>query len=485
MNTIRLDKGTVILMLPFRMGPGWLSGNSVSDTELWTRTEVDTPRLDFLLDHVRDFFVANTRDGINIDSSCIIARLKKETFPFKLFNNKSFWLSNKAFDTHPKAKIPSRIPVTIDPSSFRVIYHPFTGIALLLFNVDLATEGKENENSTLASFVEMNYLLRLFNRHDEAYLISCNERPEERSRALQLTANKDPGLFENKQQDNITFTGWRPGQLINFLLHDLNKKFGIELFDHQRFYPVTYAQPSQEIKDEKIVHHALFYLRKVYNSDFAPAAEVLQRESELFRPFRQIWYANSLEGATVFNNCSPEDPEFIKTFYSNSFTKSLWLTILGVMQRTIFLQLMKEVSRIDPNDHQMVKEYLLRYTRISLKAIFSKVSVYHQHNDYYMMMISNFQINGLQTELKDELTELNNILRQSHEDEVEKNNLLEKQSDRRLSVILFILSIFGFIEVIYKLMENKEMSPAQHIVAIVFPLLTGIVSGILINRRKK
>jgi hypothetical protein len=482
MNTIKLDKGNIILMLPFSLGQGW---TSETDTEIWTKTEDDVPKLDFLLDHVRDFFIKNKQEGLQDDSSCVIMKLKKEAVPFKIFNNKTYWLSNKAFDTHERVKNPSRFPVCFNPDTFRIIYHPFTGISLLMFGIELAPAGKDTQHCTLADFIEINYLVRLFNRHDEAYFISRNERPEERNKALPLMADKEPGIFDKKTDGNMEVTGWRLSHLINYLLYDLNVKFKINFFDSHRFYPVTYVQSSEEIKDEHIVQRALFFLRKVYNLDFAPAAEVLQRESELFQPFRQIYYANSLEGAAVFNNCSSSDPEFIKTFYTNSFPKSLWLTILGVMQRSVFLQLMKDVSRIDPGDHKEVKAYLMRHARISLKAIFSKVSVYHQHNDYYVMMVNNFQINELQTELKNELYELNSVLRQSHEDEVEKHDIIEKQSNRRLSMILFVLSTFGLIEVIYKVMENKTMTIIENAVAFGIPLLLGFIFWKIIFSQKK
>lgn len=485
MDTIKLDKGNITLMLPFLLSEKWNWDFSSNGTGIWMKTDEDVPKLDFLLDHVKDFFAKNTASVAFDDSSCLIVKLKKDSVPVKIFNNKIFWLSNKAFDTHEKTKNAVRIPVCFDPSAFRIIYHPFTGVAVLILSIELATAGKENEHSSLADFIEMNYLVRLFNRHDEAYFLSRNDRPEERSKALQLVGEKGSVLLEKIPAEKIETAGWRPSHLINYLLSDINSESKIEFFDHHRFYPVSYAQSAQEIQDKTIIHKALFFLRKVYNFDFAPAAEVLQRDTEMFRPFRQIYYANSLEGAAVFNNCNPSDPEFIKTFFNNSFPKSLWLTVLGVMQRSVFLQLMKEVTRIDPANHQLVKEYLIRYTRISLKAIFSKVSVYHQHNDYYVMMINNFQINELQTELKDELYDLNNVLRQSHEDQVEKNNIIDKQADRRLSMILFVLSLFGLIEVIYKIIENREMTVGEHILAFGPPLLLGTIFWILIFQRKK
>lgn len=485
MNTIKLEKGIINFMLSFRIGSAWAFDSADTGDHIWEKTDEDLPKLDFLLDHVKDFFTRNFQLDKLDDSSCLILKLKKEALPVKMFNNRTYWLSNKSFDIHDKVKNAYKIPVQFDPGSFRIIIHPFTRVAILLFCAELANQGKNTVQCSLADFIQMNYLFRLFNRHDEAFFISQNERTEERSKAAMFVTGKTPDLFGKDAPENIELTGWRPGQLINYLLYDLHTRYRVEFFDHHRFYPVCYAQPAEEIRDEGIIHRALFFLRKVYDFDYSPASDVLQRESELFNPFRQIYYANSLEGAAVFNNCSSSDPEFIRTFYSNSFPKSLWLTILGAMQRSIFLQLMKEVSGIDPDDQQMVKLYLKRYTRISLKALFSKVSVYHQHNDYYVMMIHNLQINELQTELKDELNELNNLQRQFHEDEVEKSDEIEKQYDKRLNMILFALSVFGLTELIYTVLGNSSMSFFQHSLAFGIPIFLGLIFWILVSVRKR
>ena len=73
----------------------------------------------------------------------------------------------------------------------------------------------------------------------------------------------------------------------------------------------------EEIGDEGIIHRTLFYLRKVYDFDYTPASGVLQLDREQLHPYKQIYYATSLEGAVVLNNCNSSDPEFILTFYSN------------------------------------------------------------------------------------------------------------------------------------------------------------------------
>ena len=146
---------------------------------------------------------------------------------------------------------------------------------------------------------------------------------------------------------------------------------------------------------------------------------------------------------------------------------------------------MREVSDIDPDDHQKVKEYLKRYTTISLKAIFSKVSVFHQHNDYYDLIIHNLQINELQTELKEELHELNNLQRQVHEDEVEKHEEIEKQYDKKLNMILFALSVFGLTQVTYAVMGARNLSFFQHSMALGIPVILGIIFWQVISFRKK
>jgi hypothetical protein len=484
MTTIQLEKGIIHLMLPFRISSGESSDFRRIENEVWTRTSEDIPRLDFLLEHVKKFFANNADKEMISESACIIMKLKADSVPIKMFNNRTFWLSNRPFDNHQKAKNLLKFAVIIDPAGFRIIFHPFTGVAILMYSLELAKQSKSNEPPNLEDFIKMNYLLRLFNRHDEAFFISQNERPEERSRAAQLLNGK-PDLFNKNESGNIEQEGWRPGQLINYLLQDISTMYSVELFDHFHFSPVCYLQPSDEIKDENIIHHALFYIRKVYDFDYKPASDVLQHEKELLHPYKQIYYASSLEGAVVLNNCCPSDPEFIRIFYSNSFHKTLWLTLLAFLQRSIFLQLMKEVSDIDPDDHKKIKEYLKRYTSISLKAIFSKVSVFHQHNDYYDLIIHNLQINELQTELKDELHELNNLQRQFHEDEVEKHEEIEKQYDRKLNMILFALSVFGLTQVTYAVMGAANMSIIRHALAIGIPVILGIVFWqVLISRKR-
>ena len=484
MNTIQLEKGIIHLMLPFRLGTGISAGSGNIANGVWTRTNEDIPRLDFLLGHVRKFFSGNTEKDKTDDSACIIMKLKADAVPVKMFNNKTYWLSNRAFNNHEKAKNLLKFAVYIDPAAFRIVIHPYTSVGILMYSIELVKPGKNGELPHLDDFIRMNYLLRLFNRHDESFFISQNERPEERSKAALLSAEKTE-IFRSNDTGVAIQEGWRPRHLVNYLLHELNASHSVELFDNFHFSPVCYLQPMAEIKDESIVHHALFYLRKVYDFDYAPASEVLQRDEEMLHPYRQIYYASSLEGAVVLNNCSPSDPEFIRIFYSNSFHKTLWLTLLGFLQRSVFLQLMKEVSDIDPDDHPKVKEYLRRYTSISLKAIFSKVSIFHQHNDYYDLIIHNLQVNELQTELKDELHELNNLQRQFHEDEVEKNDEIEKQYDKKLNMILFALSVFGLAQVTYEVIGAKEMTNLEHALAIGIPVILGIVFWQIISSRKK
>ena len=484
MNTIQLEKGIIHLMLPFRLSTGISSGTGNTGNEVWTSTYEDIPRLDFLLGHVRKFFSGDAEKENTDGSACRILKLKPDAVPVKMFNNRIYWLSNRSFSNWEKAKNLLKYPVFIDPGAFRIIMHPFSGISILMFSIELVKQGKTGSIPCLEDFIRMNYLLRLFNRHDEAFLISQNERPEERSKALLLKTAK-PDLFNRFDSVSVDQEGWRPGNLVNYLLNETNLGYQVELFDHFHFSPVCYLQPSEEIKDDSIIHHALFYLRKVYDFDYAPASEVLQRDEEMLHPYRQIYYASSLEGAVVLNNCSPSDPEFIRIFYSNSFHKTLWLTLLGFLQRSVFLQLMMEVSDIDPDDHAKVKDYLRRYTSISLKAIFSKVSVFHQHNDYYDLIIHNLQINELQTELKDELHELNNLQRQFHEDEVEKNDEIEKQYDKKLNIILFALSVFGLAQVTYAVIGATDMTNLEHALAIGIPVILGIVFWQIISFKKK
>jgi hypothetical protein len=482
MNTILLSKGVVHLMLPFRLGSGWSLNTTNIEDDLWIRTNEDINRLDFLLEHVKLFFTKNYQPGKEDESACIIMKLKNETLPVKMFNNKKLWLSNKPFDNSKKTGKLFRVPVLIDTNSFRIVCHPYTSVAVLVYSMELIREESTGELPSLADFIQMNYLLRLFNRHDEVFCISQNEREEERKKSQLLLSDEN---IQREDKGNIEHSGWRPGQLVNYLLSGLNRRYKVELFNHFHLTPVSYFQPVDEIIDEVTIHKALFYLRKVYDFDYTPASGILQCSEELLNPYKQIYYAASLEGAVVINNSGSSDPEFLKTFYTGSFYKTLWLAILGFLQRSIFLQLMKELSDIETDDHQMVKEYLKRYTNISLKALFSKVSIYHQHNDFYDLIAHNLQINELQTELKDELYGLNNLQRQFHEDEEEKHEEDEKQYNKRLNMILLALSVFSLTQVTYAVMGNKSLSVSQHFLAIGIPVFLGLLFWQILSYSKR
>jgi len=484
MNTIKLSKCVTHLMLPFRLGSGWALNTTNIEDDIWTKTDEDIHKFDFLLEHVRDFFVKNYRKGKEDEAACVIVRMKKDALPVKMFNNKKQWLSNKPFDIQKKAGKWLKVPVYIDPNSFRIICHPFTSIAVLLFSVELIQEEDSGDLPNLADFIQMNYHLRLFNRHDEVFFISMNDRPEERKKSKLLLTGVNTENSQKAGGKSIETSGWRPGQLINYLLSGLNRKHKVEFFSNFHITPISYLQPVSKIAEAETINKALFYLRKVYDFDYTPASGILQTNKELLNPFNQIYYAASLEGAVVVNNSDQSDPEFLKTFYTGSFQKTYWLTILSFLQRSIFLQLMKELSDIDTDDHQMIKEYLRRYTSISLKALFSKVSIYHQHNDYYDMITHNLQINELQTELKDELYGLNNLQRQFHEDEVERYEKTEKQYEKKLNFVLFALSVFSLTQVSYAAMGNSSFSFLQHLLAIGLPISLGLLFWQILSSRK-
>jgi len=474
MNGVSLEKGIVHLMLPFRLRPG-TKHTSVVKNDIWVKADRENIQFDFLLEHVREFFTRNFMARDTDESACIILKLRTDAVPVKLFNNRIYWISNRPLDGSNKSDNTFRLPVFIDPLSFRIIYYPFAGICILIYSVELARMEYIDYRPTLSDFIKLNYLLRIFYRHDEAYFISHNERSEEKTKATHLLNLKYPAVLDIGEGDEVITKGWRPSHLINFLICEINNNSKVEFFNHSHFVPFCYFQPVNEMTEVQSIQRSIFYLRNVYDFDYTPGEAVVQSHSEFFQPFKQIFYAASLEGAVIINNSSPKDPEFIRTFYSNSFKNSLWVVILGLMQRSIVLQLMKEVSDVDPDDHKKIKEYLRRYTGMSLKALFSKISVFHQHNDFYDLIIQMLQINELQTELKDELTGLNNLQRQFHEDDVERHEIVEKQYNRRLNFILFALSVLSLAQITYAILGNESMPLSKHFLAIGIPLGLGIV----------
>ena len=142
MNKIKLEKGIIYLLLPFRINPE-SSLPAILSSNVWTKTVDKNPGLEFLLEPTRDFFSKNIRQDNIDETACLILQPEKNALPFKMFNNKGFWLSRKAFDqqTEKETKL-IRLPVYLDPGSFKLIFHPYTSIAILIFSIELINQDK-------------------------------------------------------------------------------------------------------------------------------------------------------------------------------------------------------------------------------------------------------------------------------------------------------------------------------------------------------
>jgi hypothetical protein len=55
-----------------------------------------------------------------------------------------------------------KFPANFDPETFRIVFHPFFRVAILLFSIELAKSGRTSNQSDLGDFIQMNYLLRFY-----------------------------------------------------------------------------------------------------------------------------------------------------------------------------------------------------------------------------------------------------------------------------------------------------------------------------------
>ena len=92
-------------------------------------------------------------------------------------------------------------------------------------------------------------------------------------------------------------------------------------------------------------------------------------------------------------------------------------------------------------------------------------------------------MNSRQT--KDELHGLNNLQRQFHEDEMERLENVEKQYEKRLNIILFVLSVLSLAQITYVILENTSMPFIRHCLAIGIPVMVGVVFWQVLKIRKK
>jgi class 3 adenylate cyclase len=376
---------------------------------IWKRSQLE-PENNFYFSHVQDFFIKNNSVTTTvIDESCC---LRYELARDKATENQKekLLLVNHLF-TRTSQTIEAEAPaikfkVFTDNSILgpAILYNPLTGIGILSFGFSLS-----KESGTLQNLIDLNYRSRIFGRADSsAFSITRNDHPgaTDQEHKISLALGQfNPEIKRPKgNQDHL----WNIQTLVRILLQDVPAN-GATILSPNRLQVFTYLQTEAKLNEQEL-YTTLFRLRRVYNSNYAPGPDFLRPSPETEQTFEQIHFGASIEGCVVIVNDDQDKlPHFLKSYGVVIKNRYLWSYLLAYYQRLAIIEMNIELSLLYDNGLpklQTLSQVSSNLIKIELRTLFSQVSYFSQHNDFYEFCKRNLKLADMYGAIKEKLADM-------------------------------------------------------------------------------
>ena len=430
---------------------------------IWKRSLLE-PEKNFYFDHVQDFFTKNK--GAMIDESCCLRYELQEGKTSELQKGKLL-LINQLFSrivqsVPGKGKPPITFKVFNDNSvlSPGILYNPLTGIAILSFGFSLT-----KESNTLQNLTDLNYQIRIFGRSDSANFATLkHDHPAAKEQENKIATELRQFNSSAIQDEESQFYHWNIQTLIKILLQDIPND-RITLLSPNRLQCFSYLQTEEKINEHDL-HIASFRLRRMYNDLYTPGPHFMHGSSETEQVFEQIHFGASIEGCAIIVN---EDkdllPPFLKHYGVVVKNRYIWSYILAYYQRLALIEMNNELSHLYDTGQPKLEKLLhasSNLSKIELRTLFSQVSYFSQHNDFYDFCKRNLKLGEMNGAIKEKLAGISRIVQEQIEEEEKIREKKREKKDRLLEVMVAALLI---PEIVFEF-----LSMLAHVFEINFPM---------------
>jgi len=377
---------------------------------IWRRSGL-APENNFYFSHVQDFFIKNNTNANEIiDESCCLR----------------YALGQDKTGEHPKEKLLlmhqlfSRATQTLqspgkDPIKFKVVtdnsiagpgilYNPLTGIGILSFGFSLS-----KESDTLPNLINLNYLSRVFGRADSAiFSIPKNEHPAALEQENKISSALLHFNETEKQSKESQAHYWNVQTLISILLQDIPSD-EVNILSPNRLQVFTYLQTEEKLNEHDL-YTASFLLRRIYNYQYVPGPQYLCETIETEQTFEQIHFGAAIEGCVIIVNDDKDKlPQFLRNYGVLVKNRYVWSYLLAYYQRLAIIEMNIALAQLFDGGQPILAKLLTvssNLTKIELRTLFSQVSYFTQHNDFYGFCKRNLKLEEMYLAIKEKIADL-------------------------------------------------------------------------------
>jgi hypothetical protein len=358
-----------------------------------------------------------------------------------------------------------------------IFYHPLTNIGILSFTIEPVEKYR-----TLENVIALNYSMRTFCRADSAtFCIPFNTHPgaSEQEKAIEIQL----ASFQNGHSALVSegYHTWTIDVLLKVLLQDVPQQHD-RLLSPNRLQAFMFVQ-TRQVLDESMLLTASFRLRRLYSQQYHPDKHFLHRGQETYQSFREVHFGASIEGCVaILNGTEHELAPFLKDYSLVIKNRFVWIYLLAYYQRLMLIDMNDKLSRV--YDKRIPgKDKLLQLSadlsRIQLHSVFSQVSYFTQHNEFYDFCKHNLKLTEMLSDVKNKLLDVDRILQRQLAEEEKVHVKKRERKDRVLEVMIAALLIpeivFEFLSTLAHAFEvhfpTHGHHPLSHILLIFSSIL--------------
>lgn len=266
----------------------------------------------------------------------------------------------------------------------------------------------------------------------------------------------------------------------------------VKLFSDIRAHLFSFCQIDgvQNLVGYDDIKHDLMLLSRCFNDKYMLDTDEATEKEMCLRTFNNIYFASSVEGASMIAIAKEENRDFIKQIDSQSLPRYLAVYLLVIIQRYSMLHINRKLTEIESEGNDESLWALLDVVKkVKVHCYFTDVSPYSQHNQFYQHCCRNLHILGIFNEI-DNKTKIVNLTvshsmqklmeQQKRESEERKEEAARREKvmldaekkrenqlrnaerkaesrQRRLSIVVGILTAFQVSYVIYSYAHDSTI----------------------------
>lgn len=463
----KLEKAYTFFIVPFYYDGNWTTIYQRLDR--WVPIMEDLYKEDVLYPYIMDIF---KHESSNTRSRLMIYKFRTEDngTNSKMFIDRILGKQHIALigRNASEKKKPQQIRFSLmdtDNYAPHLFISPSAKIGILTFSF------KIDGTDILGKQITLNYWLHKRNETGKYQCACPSLEKQEESGLFQEDKLQEiiPQLWKLHQKNtmkNNEYVCWNVNDFVNCILGTMGVprkgEERIQYFSSSRIHLFSFYSVNDvdNLIDNETMSHCAMRLSRCVETNYMLPFEQMKNEGTLLQTYKNIFFASSIEGASMICIGKEGNEKFFNEIHSKFNRQYLLVYLLVLLQRYTLQSLERKLTEYESTDKKSDEKLwnlIEIICRIKTNCYYTDVSIYTHHSQFYHLCCNNLKV----PETFKEVGEKVELLKMTTERKTQQSQKKAERLQRLLNIIVAILTIFQVMEAVYELSTaEKDVSIA-------------------------